>query len=96
MYRQEFIKFENYELLLDYKNAGFVYIFHADGSNRYKIGRSKDPEKRMNQIKDKQQPFPLKLVKSGWFFDAVEAERFYHEILSDHRVYGECIKLHNN
>lgn len=87
--KSEFIKYDDGQILLDYKNAGFVYIFHAEGSNRYKLGRSRDPEKRINQIQDKQQPFPLKLVQSGWFFDAKEAERFYHEILSDRRVYGE-------
>jgi hypothetical protein len=85
---------ERYMLLTDddikryVKNQGYVYFIHAEGTNRYKIGRSANPLTRLETLK-KQSPFPLKIIKSYWAPDAINEERMLHEHFSIHRIHGE-------
>lgn len=71
---------------------GYIYLIHAEGTNRYKIGRSVNPIARVSDIQ-KQAPYPLKIIASAWTLDAPSDETFLHRIYSDWRIYGEWFDL---
>ena len=71
---------------------GFVYLIHAEGTSRYKIGRSVNPISRMSDIQ-KQAPYPLKIVKSFWTLDAIADEAYLHKCYAEYRVFGEWFEL---
>ncbi len=71
---------------------GWVYLIHAEGTDRYKIGRSVNPVAR-HQTLQKQSPYPLKIVDSFWTMDTVHDEAYIHERCKDNRKYGEWFEL---
>jgi len=78
-----------------YRNKpGFIYLIHAVGTDRYKIGlTTRHPEARLAELNSSQSPFPLELV--DWFeTDNVTAdEKYFHEKYSAYRVHGEWFEL---
>ncbi len=75
-------------------NQGYVYLIHALGTDRYKIGRSVNPVARFETLK-KQSPYPLKIIECFWTPDAIADEKYFHEIgwLSQKRKHGEWFEL---
>lgn len=71
---------------------GWVYLVHAEGTNRYKIGRSVNPVVRAKDL-EKQSPYPLRLVKTFHTPDCVADEASLHEKFSSLRVHGEWFDL---
>ncbi|MGL4620000.1 MAG: GIY-YIG nuclease family protein [Chroococcidiopsis sp.] len=67
---------------------GWIYLIHAEGTNRYKIGRSINPIARASEIQ-KQSPYPLKIVESTWTLDAPSDEAKLHRLFADYRIFGE-------
>ncbi len=66
----------------------YIYLIHAEGTNRYKIGRSVNPIVRAADIQ-KQAPYPLKIIKSAWTLDAPFDEAELHRLYAGYRVFGE-------
>jgi predicted GIY-YIG superfamily endonuclease len=65
-----------------YKN-GYVYLLECGG--KYKIGFSKDVERRIHQLDTR--PFKLNLiVKSKFISDAYDREQELHEYFADKKV----------
>jgi hypothetical protein len=73
-------------------NQGYIYLIHAVGTDRYKIGRSANPVARFETLK-KQSPYPLQIIECFWTPDAVEDEKMLHGYLHQDRVYGEWFEL---
>lgn len=71
---------------------GWVYLIHAVGTNRYKIGRSINPVARYSTLQ-KQSPYPLQIIDSFWTVDAMTDETWWHKELSEYRAYGEWFEL---
>lgn len=71
---------------------GWVYLIHAEGTKRYKIGRSVNPVSR-HAVLQGQSPYPLKIITCGWTVNSVNDEKWAHESLGKHRVYGEWFEL---
>jgi hypothetical protein len=71
---------------------GWVYLIHAVGTSRYKVGRSVNPVAR-HQTLQNQSPYPLKIVECFWTVDAPTDEAGWHKQLSEYRVYGEWFEL---
>jgi hypothetical protein len=69
-------------------NQGYVYLIHAVGTDRYKIGRSVNPPVRLETLK-KQSPYPLQIVECFWTPDAITDEKKLHIYFKSDRVYGE-------
>ncbi|NEP55987.1 MAG: GIY-YIG nuclease family protein [Symploca sp. SIO2G7] len=67
---------------------GWVYLIHAVGTNRYKIGRSVNPVARYETLK-KQSPYPLQILGSFWTVDVITDEARLHQHWEKSRVYGE-------
>lgn len=66
--------------------GGYVYLLECGG--KYKIGFSKDVERRMRQLDTR--PFKLNLVaKSKYLSDAYYWEQGLHDAFSDSRIDGE-------
>lgn len=66
--------------------GGYVYLLECGG--RYKIGFSKDVERRISQLDTR--PFKLNLIaKSKLISDAYDREKEIHEYFADNRVDGE-------
>jgi Meiotically up-regulated gene 113 len=77
------------EMVLRYqKNNGWVYLLRAEGTNRYKIGRSVRPVERLERLKN-QSPYPLIVVDVAWSADSVLLESQLHKGFDKIRVYGE-------
>jgi hypothetical protein len=66
----------------------FVYLLHAEGSDRFKIGHSNNPEGRCQKIRQ-QSPFPISLVCSYMVINAYECEQKLHKMFSHRRIHGE-------
>jgi hypothetical protein len=69
---------------------GFVYLLHAPLLNYYKIGRTKDVNKRLANIL---LPFPFHLVHSIATPDMIWAERHLHKHFAQKRLDGEWFTL---
>lgn len=80
-------KYEHYK-----RNQGYVYLVHAKGTNRYKIGRSINPLKRLDQLQG-QSPFPLIVEDCVWSPDSILLEKQLHDRFCDFRVHGEWFEL---
>lgn len=66
--------------------GGYVYLLECGG--KYKIGFSKDVERRINQLDTR--PFKINLIaKSEFISDAYDREQELHEYFVDQRVDGE-------
>lgn len=75
------------------RNQGYVYLIHAAGTNRYKIGRTVNPIVRLGQLQ-KQSPYPLRIVESFWSPDAIADEKALHSEFFESRVLGEWFELY--
>ena len=64
----------------------YLYIIQSDFTGMIKIGRSKDPIKRLKQLQTGN-PNMLKLI--AYFKDQGWKEKFIHENLSRYRLKGE-------
>lgn len=71
---------------------GWIYLIHAVGTDRYKIGRSTNPVSR-HQTLQGQSPYPLKIVRCFWTIDAVTDELNLHESAKQYRAFGEWFEL---
>ncbi|NEQ64768.1 MAG: GIY-YIG nuclease family protein [Symploca sp. SIO2D2] len=74
---------------------GYIYLFHAVGTNRYKIGRSVNPISRLKTV-ERQSPYPLKIIDSFWSPDAIADEQGLHENFQKYRVHGEWFESRDN
>lgn len=72
--------------------SGYVYLIRAEGTDRYKIGRSVNPVAR-HQTLTKQSPYPLRIAECFWTPDCISDERFLHETLASYRVFGEWFEF---
>jgi hypothetical protein len=71
---------------------GFIYLIHATGSGRYKIGLASNVQKRMRQL-SKQSAFPLALIASHPSDDMFRDESAWHKLFEKQRVHGEWFEL---
>lgn len=74
---------------------GYVYLIHAIGTNRYKIGRSINLQTRLQQLQ-KQSPYPLEIVKAFKTFNPSWDEAYFHDTYKDYKVYGEWFEFDEN
>jgi len=66
-----------------------VYLFRAD--DRYKIGTSVDPERRLRDFSAS--PIPVELVWASQAQGAKEIERRFHKLFKEKRCHSEWFKL---
>lgn len=83
----------NNKFVFDSTKIGYVYLIKAEGTNRLKIGYSKDPEKRLLAIQSPQSPFKLKLVYKELVADCASFEKFLHDYYKEYRVFGEWFEI---
>lgn len=78
-----------------YRNKpGFIYLIHAQGTDRYKIGlTTRHPEARLSELNSSQSPYPLELI--DWFEtdNVTDDEGYLHEKFASYRVHGEWFQL---
>ncbi|WP_414624021.1 GIY-YIG nuclease family protein [Calothrix sp. CCY 0018] len=69
---------------------GYIYLIHAVGTNRYKIGKTiRDVEIRYKELNSKQSPYPLKCMGYIETHNLREVEKILHDTFKDSRVHGE-------
>lgn len=78
---------------LNRKCSGYVYLIHAIGCGRYKIGSGANPYYRLAQFKNAQPPFPLELVHFFFHENAGALEVQLHGSFDSCRVHGEWFEL---
>lgn len=71
---------------------GFVYLIQQVNGQHFKIGKSKDPDKRMSLFEVKL-PFPIERICAIETDDMNELERELHETFANKRVDGEWFAL---
>lgn len=74
--------------------AGWVYLIHAENTNRYKIGRTINVPQR-HRVLHSQSPYPLKVIHCFHTLDAITDEAKLHEKFASGRVYGEWFEPTN-
>lgn len=72
------------------RTAGYVYVLKA--GDRYKVGRSRNPERRLKQIQACS-PVPVELVAAVLDENAAALEARMHAIFEPHRAHGEWFEL---
>ena len=74
-----------------YRNKpGFIYLIHAQGTDRYKIGlTTRSVQARLAELNSSQSPYPLEVI--DWFEtpNVTEDEKYFHNKYSAYRVHGE-------
>jgi len=71
------------------KGSGYVYLVHCDGSDFYKIGRSKNEyEARLSSLQTGC-PYDLFMIKVWDAVDFISLEKLIHEELEPHHHRGE-------
>ena len=72
------------------KRSGHIYIMECGG--KYKIGLSKNVERRKKQLDHR--PFPVEIIyKSPELENVIDYERELHEVFDDKRISGEWFDL---
>ncbi len=72
------------------KKSGYIYIMECGG--KYKIGNSKNVERRKKQLDHR--PFPVQIVyKSPELKDVIYYERELHEVFENKKISGEWFNL---
>lgn len=75
------------------KPKGHIYIMECGG--KYKIGVSKDIERRRKQLDNK--PFPVTIIyKSPLIKNVYDIEKEIHSVYDEKRIAGEWFELNNN
>lgn len=78
-----------------YKSThGYVYLVHAVGTNRYKIGRTNTFTRRCKEL-EAQSPFPLDVINYHWSPNPRCEEQSLHSYFKQARVYGEWFSLND-
>ncbi|HAX79884.1 MAG TPA: hypothetical protein DCY88_29625 [Cyanobacteria bacterium UBA11372] len=71
---------------------GYIYLIHAEGSNYYKIGKTKSPDRRLLQIAP-QMPFTCKFIRV-WHSNFMSlAEKYLHQSFKKFRANGEWFEF---
>ena len=73
-------------------NTEYVYIIKVQGENIYKIGKSNDPQSRLNSLQPAS-PYKLKIIHKFTADNASTAEETLHELLSSYRMEGEWFNI---
>jgi hypothetical protein len=88
--------FEYKEWLRTIKNSslpsGYVYLVHAIGTNRYKIGRTNDLIARLRQLQG-QSAYPLKILRAFKTINPAWDEAYWQKKYQKKRVYGEWFEF---
>ena len=72
---------------------GFVYVIHAIGTNRYKIGKSiRERQYRLRELR-KQSPYPISLVLWLPTDNPIKLEDALHKAFEWFRVHGEWFEF---
>ncbi len=77
------------------KRRGYVYLMQAEGTGRYKIGRSSDPARRVAELNRAGTigPFRILLLRQIKTEDMVASEQALHSWFRGNRVQGEWFDL---
>jgi hypothetical protein len=75
-------------------NAGYIYLIKST-SGHHKIGKSKDPERRLAELKKGLTigPFDLEIVSYHEVSDMDTVESYYHNLFKKERIGGEWFLL---
>ena len=72
---------------------GYVYLFHSEGTNYYKIGKTaENPRKRMGNLQSGN-PFTLRMIDTVLVDDMDEKESAMHEQFKPYRRIGEWFEF---
>lgn len=78
------------------KLSGYIYVIYSDATGLYKIGRSRNPNRRIKDLMGGGNPFKLKLLHVMPTRDAQQAESIMHQKYHDNRHGGEWFELSRN
>lgn len=73
--------------------SGYVYVIRV--RSRYKIGMSKDPDRRIKDLRTSC-PDPLHMVHKLFSIDMKALEARLHKIFENNRLHGEWFELDAN
>jgi hypothetical protein len=83
-----------YRMIISRTLHGYIYLIHAIGTSRYKIGKTRrEPSKRFLELNSSQSPYPLRLLS---FFETDNIdyqEGRLHHLAKQYRVHGEWFEL---
>ena len=92
---QKFLTVKDGQLCVDYSNKGYVYVMNAEGTNQFKIGRTTNINRRLQQLNPPQAPFNINLVALAYVGDCFWLETALHNYYSFHRKKGEWFEFND-
>lgn len=81
---------EQIDLYSNQSNKGYIYLLEEPINHWYKIGMSRDTNKR---IKGLRLPFKVTMLHSFPSDDVAQVEQYLHEKFADKRLHGEWFAL---
>lgn len=81
---------EQIDLYLNQSNKGYIYLLEEPINRWYKIGMSRDANKR---IKGLRLPFKVTMLHSFPSDDVAQVEQYLHEKFANKRLHGEWFAL---
>ena len=81
---------EQIDFYLNKPNKGYIYLLEEPTNRWYKIGMSRDANKR---IKGLRLPFKVTMLHSFPSDDVAQVEQYLHEKFADKRLHGEWFAL---
>ncbi len=80
-----------------YRNKpGYIYLIHAQGTSRYKIGlTTRSVEQRFAELNGSQSPYPLELLEVISTDNVTTTEGYLHSKFSLQRQHGEWFEFTN-
>ena len=94
-FKRKEIKSAEKDSIIENKNYGVVYLLKIKNKPQYKIGVTKDLNKRLNQISPKM-PFELKIEHKIESDNIYSLEEKLHNKFEDKQIKGEWFKLNEN
>lgn len=83
-----------YRMIISKSLRGYVYLIHAIGTPRYKIGKTRrEPSKRFLELNSSQSPYPLRLLGFYETDDIDRQEVRLHLLARQYRVHGEWFEI---
>lgn len=82
----------NFDKVASTDRSGFVYLVHQKLGNYHKIGISKEPYKRLQQLQTGN-PTEMRVLKRVYSLDCLSLESKLHHYFEDYQVNGEWFSL---
>lgn len=78
------------------QERNYVYVVHAETTEKYKIGYTNNVDRRLYELNGKQSPHPIVLKYKVYVINAASVEKFLHSKYVNYKVHNEWFEFQEN